>query len=59
MAYHEEPRNPGKDDGKCGLCKKQLAKPEDHRCGGCGYTICEDCDETNVMGTHFVIEHQE
>jgi hypothetical protein len=56
--YYEEPRNPGKDDGKCALCEKP-GLGEEQRCFGCGYLICEDCDVYGPMGKHYVIEHNE
>jgi len=56
--YLEEPRNPGKDDGRCSLCKKP-GLTEEYRCAGCGYLVCDECDVTGVMGQHFVGEHEE
>jgi len=56
--YLEEPSNPGLDDGCCALCKKPGLTEED-RCMGCGYLVCEDCDENSPWGQHLVIEHNE
>jgi hypothetical protein len=56
--YQEEPCNPGKDDGRCALCKKP-GLTEESRCMGCGYLICEDCDVNSPWGSHLVVEHQE
>ncbi len=57
-AYLETPRNPGADDGKCALCEKS-GMTEDHRCFGCGYLICEDCDAESPTGQHYVIDHEQ
>lgn len=56
--YKEEPKNPGFDDGKCALCKKDVS--EDDRCFGCGYLVCESCNiNYDLMGPHLVVQHQE
>ena len=56
--YQEEPHNPGKDDGRCALCQK-TGLTEEYRCHGCGYLVCDDCDENAPFGSHLVVEHNE
>lgn len=62
MKHLEEPKNPGKDDGKCANaygCKSK-GLTEDDRCFGCGYTVCEDCNTNlSLMGPHLVVQHWE
>jgi hypothetical protein len=54
--YLEEPRNPGKDDGRCALCG-QPGLTEDDRCYGCGYLVCCDCFKHDPWGVHLVVQH--
>lgn len=56
--YLETVRNPGKDDGKCALCETP-GLDEDHRCYGCGYLVCGDCDKAEPEGQHLVVDHDE
>lgn len=57
--YLEEPTNPGKDDGRCALCKISGLDEVD-RCHGCGYLICDDCDSgTLEFGPHLVVAHSD
>lgn len=55
--YLEEPRNPGKDDGRCALCGIQGLTEED-RCHGCGYLICDE-HVGDPWGKHLVVQHDE
>ena len=55
--YLEEPRNPGKDDGRCALCETTGLTEED-RCHGCGYLIC-DAHFGDPWGKHLVVAHDE
>lgn len=55
--YLEEPRNPGKDDGRCALCETPELT-EDSRCFGCGYLICDD-HPGDPCGVHLVVDHDD
>lgn len=56
--YMEEPRNPGVDDGHCGVCKKDKGLTEEDRCHGCGYLIC-DAHFGDPWGQHLVVQHDD
>lgn len=45
------------DQHNCYFCGKEL--DEDYECFGCGSYVCDDCDETMPIGTHFVEDHRE
>lgn len=46
------------NEATCYLCKK-LVDHDDTYCHGCKVNVCEECDETQVMGFgHRPEEHQ-
>ena len=55
--FQEEPRNPGKDDGRCALCDA-TGLDESNRCAGCGYLVC-DAHDGDPWGSHLVVAHDD
>ena len=45
----------------CYFCELTFTKDDakEFYCSGCGEHVCEDCNETSVMGNHEVEEHKE
>ena len=41
----------------CYFCERIVT--EDDYCYGCKHFVCQDCDQTNVLGSHDVDEHEE